>query len=436
MNYISRDIEKTIKKAAESYAAIVITGPRQVGKTTALREIAKTEKTPRRYVTLDDLEARKLAATSPETFLAIYPPPVMIDEVQYAPELFSYIKIAVDNGAPPASFFLTGSQSFRLSKLSNESLAGRAAVFHMPSLSQNEIFGGGKIGENGGGKNEEFVGNKNRKNAEEQSGGLPFSVSLESFQERLLWRTPVRINEMFERIWRGSLPGFISGKFPDRDIFYSSYVSTYINRDIGDMSPGTDSFGFSDFIRAAACRIGQILNIHDIAADVGVTDETAKRWLSLLERSGVVYYLRPYSNNLLKRTISKPKLYFFDTGLVAFLTKYSSPEILQNGALAGAIFENYVISEILKSYQNNGAEAVMHYYRDRDGKEIDLILESDGALHPIEIKKTVSPSGSAAKAFSVLDKASVPRGAGAIICTKNELSAANEKIFILPVWAV
>jgi predicted AAA+ superfamily ATPase len=341
----------------------------------------------------------------------------MIDEVQYAPELFSYIKIAVDNGAPPASFFLTGSQSFRLSKLSNESLAGRAAVFHLPALSQNEIYqSGGKTGES--------------------ESGAPFSVSLESFRERTLGRTPADINEMFGRIWRGSLPGFISGKFPDRDIFYSSYVSTYINRDIGDLSPGTDSLGFSDFIRAAACRIGQILNIHDIAADVGVTDDTAKRWLSLLERSDIIFYLNPYSNNLLKRTISKPKLYFFDTGLVAFLTKYSSPEILGSGALAGAIFENYVISEILKSYQNNGVEPIAHYYRDRDGKEIDLILESNGALHPIEIKKTVSPSGGAAKAFSVLDKASVPRGAGAIICTKNELSAVDEKTYILPVWAV
>jgi predicted AAA+ superfamily ATPase len=425
MDYIKRDIEKTIKKAAEHYAAIVVTGPRQVGKTTALCEIAKTENPPRRYVTLDDLEARKLAATSPETFLAIYPPPVMIDEVQYAPELFSYIKIAVDNGAPPASFFLTGSQSFRLSKLSNESLAGRAAVFHLPSLSQNEIYQSGV-------KKDDSGVEQNGEN----EGGAPFSVSLESFRERILGRTPADINEMFGRIWRGSLPGFISGKFPDRDIFYSSYVSTYINRDIGDLSPGTDSFGFSDFIRAAACRIGQILNIHDIAADVGVTDDTAKRWLSLLERSDIIFYLNPYSNNLLKRTISKPKLYFFDTGLVAFLTKYSSPEILGSGALAGAIFENYVISEILKSYQNNGVEPIAHYYRDKDGKEIDLILESNGALHPIEIKKTVSPSGSAARAFSVLDKASVPRGAGAVICTKNELSAVDEKTYILPVWAV
>jgi predicted AAA+ superfamily ATPase len=410
MPYIKRDIEKTIQNTAKYYSAIIVTGPRQVGKTTMLREIAKAEKNKRRYVTLDDLEARKLASSSPETFLALNPSPILIDEVQYAPELFSYIKIAVDNGAKPSSFWLTGSQSFRLMELAKESLAGRAAVFAMPSLSAHEIFGKGEI--------------------------VPFSVSLEALQSRVSIATPTDINGIFERIWNGSMPGFISGKYPDRELFYSSYLSTYVSRDIGDMVSNINTYAFTDFIRAAACRIGQVLNVHDIAADVGVSDETAKRWLSLLERSGIIYYLHPFSNNLLKRTISKPKLYFFDTGLVAYLTKYSTPEVLQNGALNGAILENYVISEILKSYSNCGRECLAHYYRDKDGKEIDLILESDGELHPIEIKKTASPPSGVTNAFKTLDVSSIKRGKGVVICTKNELSAVDSDNFILPVWAV
>jgi predicted AAA+ superfamily ATPase len=198
-----------------------------------------------------------------------------------------------------------------------------------------------------------------------------------------------------------------------------------------------DEYSFRDFVRAAACRTGEMLNIHAIATDVGVSDETAKTWLSYMEKSGVIFYLRPFSNNLLNRTIKKtPKLYFFDTGLVAHLTKYSSPEILMNGAINGSILENYVVSEIIKTYTNNGQEYYAHYYRDIDGNEIDIVLESDGKLHPIEIKKTASPPIELTSAFKLLDKASVPRGIGAVICTKKELSALNKGTMIVPVWAI
>jgi predicted AAA+ superfamily ATPase len=197
-----------------------------------------------------------------------------------------------------------------------------------------------------------------------------------------------------------------------------------------------DDAQFADFIRAAACRAGQMLNVHDIALDVAVSAETARRWLGLLERSGVIFYIRPFSNNLLKRTVKTPKMYFFDTGLVAYLTRYSSAEILMNGAINGAILENYVIAEIMKSYGNFGQEAICHYYRDKDGKEIDLVLEEGGKLHPIEIKKTASPGAEAARAFHVLDKADVLRGAGAVICTKQALSAIDKDTLIVPVWGV
>ena len=209
---------------------------------------------------------------------------------------------------------------------------------------------------------------------------------------------------------------------------------TYIGRDIKDMLAGVDALQFADFIRAAACRIGQILNVHDIALDIGISDDTAKRWLSLLEKSDVIFFLRPFSNNLLKRTVKTPKMYFFDTGLVAYLTKYSSPEILMNGAINGAILENYVVSEILKSYRNHGKELAFHYYRDKDSKEIDLIIESDGELHPVEIKKTASPPVDLVRTFKVLDKAKLLRGTGAVICTKQEISAIDRETLIIPTW--
>jgi predicted AAA+ superfamily ATPase len=339
MSYIRRDIERLILEVSASYSAILVTGPRQVGKTTTLMHIMDDE---RSYVSLDDLESRKLAQTDPEMFLTVHAPPLLIDEVQYAPELFSYVKIAIDNGAPPGSYWMTGSQAFSLMSLAQESLAGRAAILRMASLSQREIYGSGD--------------NK------------PLEIQLDKIQSRAASGEKTNVIGIYERIWKGSMPGSISGKFPNRDVFYSSYLQSYIGRDIADMVDRIDVLQFADFVRAAACRVGQILNVHDIAKDVGVSDDTAKRWLRLMEKSEVTYYLRPYSNNLLKRAIKTPKLYFFDTGLVAYLTKHSSPEILMNGAINGAILENYVVGEIIKSYSNNGKDCLLHYYRDKDKK--------------------------------------------------------------------
>ncbi|MDR1532194.1 MAG: ATP-binding protein [Clostridiales bacterium] len=405
-SYIKRGIEQTILSVSQSYSAVIVTGPRQVGKTTTLRQLAPN----RRYVTLDDIESRQLAQKDPELFLSLNPAPLLIDEVQYAPQLFSRIKIAVDSGAAPGAYWMTGSQTFRLMELAQESLAGRAAILRMTSLSQHEIYGSGEL--------------------------QAFKVDLPSLQSRVACGAKADTAEQYSRVWRGSMPGYVSGKFPQREVFYGSYLNSYIERDIGDMQSRVDSLQFSDFIRAAACRVGQLLNTHDIALDVGVSDDTAKRWLLLLEKSGVIFYLRPYSNNLLKRAVKTPKLYFFDTGLVAHLTKYSSAEILINGAINCAILENYVVAEILKSYSNLGIEPIAHYYRDRDGKEIDLILEYDGELHPIEIKKSASPPTEIVSAFKVLDSAALPRGTGAVICAKPELSAIDRGTAIVPAWAI
>ena len=202
------------------------------------------------------------------------------------------------------------------------------------------------------------------------------------------------------------------------------------------MIPGVDKLLFADFIRAAACRVGQMLNAHDIAQDVGVSDDTAKRWLQVLEKSEVIFYLRPYSNNLLKRTIKTPKMYFFDTGLVAYLTKYSSSEILMNGAINGAVLENYTVAEIRKTWQNSIKESLFHYYRDKDTNEIDMVIETDGELHPLEIKKSTNPGTELASAFAILDKGSLPRGSGAILCLREEMSAIDRNNFILPIWMI
>ena len=388
MDYIKRTLEQKILDINEDYSCLLLIGPRQVGKTTMLEHLM--EGTDRQKVTLDDSENRRLAKTDPALFLELHPTPVLIDEVQYAPELFSYIKIAVDNGAAPGSYWLTGSQAFQVMEFAQESLAGRTAIIHMSALSQSELYGDGTTS--------------------------PLSLALDKLNERKKHLASCNPIEMFERIWNGGMPGHRSGRYKDRDVFYSSYIQSYINRDVSDMIPGVDKLLFADFIRAAACRTGQMLNVHDIALDVGVSDDTAKRWLQILEKSEAIFYLRPYSNNLLKRTVKTPKLYFFDTGLVAYLTKYSSPEILMNGAINGAILENYTVLEIRKTWLNSAKECLLHYYRDKDTNEIDMVIEVDGKLHPLEIKKSTNPGTELASAFKVLEKGTVPRGGQERFC--------------------
>ena len=408
MAYIHRTLEQKIMDISRDYSCLLLIGPRQVGKTTMLEHLM--EGSGRQKVTLDDVENRRLAQSDPALFLEMHPAPVLIDEVQYAPQLFSYIKINVDNGAAPGSYWLTGSQAFQLMELAQESLAGRTAIVHMSALSQSELYGDGTT--------------------------EPLSLKLEKLNRRKEHLSSCNSMEMFERIWNGGMPGHRSGRYTDRDVFYSSYIQTYINRDVSDMIPGVDKLLFADFIRAAACRVGQMLNTHDIAQDVGVSDDTAKRWLQVLEKSEVIFYLRPYSNNLLKRTVKTPKMYFFDTGLAAYLTKYSNPEILMNGAINGAILENYTVAEIRKTWLNSAKECLLHYYRDKDTNEIDMVIEADGELHPLEIKKSTNPGTELASAFKVLDKGSVPRGAGAILCLREEISAIDRNTFILPIWMI
>lgn len=407
MQYISRSLEKVVAQVTEEYPVVLVTGPRQVGKTTMLQKLM--EGTDRSYVSLDDLNERSLAKTDPEMFLQLHKPPVLIDEVQYAPELFTYIKIHVDKTHKPGDFWLTGSQVFKLMQGVQESLAGRVAVLSMTSLSQAEIDG---------------------------AVAAPFTVELDVLSARKNGRAPMDTPAIFERIFNGSMPAIVSGQNTNRQIFYSSYLSTYIERDVRELSNAIDSLKFLRFMTAVAARCSGMLNVAEIALDADISQAQAKAWLQILETLGIIFYLHPYSNNLLKRLVKTPKLYFYDTGLVSYLTKWSSAEVLESGAMNGAILENYVVSEVAKSYLNCGVEPYMYYYRDKDMKEIDIVLEHDGILNPIEIKKTANPGTELTRVFAVLDKGAVPRGNGAIICMKPELSAIDRSNFIVPIWMI
>lgn len=405
MQYIHRELEDLVSQVSREYPVVLLTGPRQVGKTTMLENLMRG--TDRNYVSLDDLAQRDLAKRDPELFLQIHKPPVLIDEVQYAPELFTYIKIHVDKYHKPGDIWLTGSQVFTLMSGVQESLAGRIAVLFLTPMSQSEIYGGVKG---------------------------PFELDFKKLSLRKEGRKAADADEIYKRIFKGSMPALVSGQYSNSQIFYSSYVSTYIERDVKELSDRIDSLKFFNFLTAVAARTGQLLNLADIARDADINEKQSKNWLNILKTLGLLFFVHPYSNNLLKRLVKTPKIYFYDTGLVCYLTRWSSAETLQNGAMNGAILENYVVSEIAKSYLNNGIEPYLYFYRDKDVKEIDLLLEHDGVINPVEIKKTANPGSELVKVFSLIDKSGTPRSKGAVVCLKPELTAIDRENYVVPVW--
>lgn len=409
MEYISRHLENRILETSKSFSAILLTGPRQSGKTTMLRRLAEKENIGRGYVTLDDLAERDIAKNDPKLFLQLHKPPVLIDEVQYAPELFSYIKIHIDEHHNPGDFWMTGSQIFRLMRGVQESLAGRVALLHMSPLSQREITG---------------------------AACVPFDTDLDRLIAEKDQIPAVTAPELFARLWQGSMPGLVSGQYPDRSVFYSSYLSTYVERDVRELSGNVDALKFNRFVTAVAARCSQLLNYNALAEDADIDIQTSKAWINILETLGIIFLLHPYSNNVLKRTIKTPKLYFYDTGLVCYLTRWSSPEVAESGAMSGALLENYTVSEIMKSYQNAGREPFLYFYRDRDAKEIDVLLEGDGKLCPLEIKKTATPDKRLTRVFGVIDRSPLQRGTGAVLCMADHFSAFDRDNLIVPIWMI
>lgn len=403
--YAGRSLERFVNKATRQFPVLLLSGARQVGKTTLLQHLMDTERT---YLTLDDPLIMNLARQDPALFMQRFPPPVLIDEIQYAPELLPYIKLAVDRDRQPGMFWLTGSQQFHVMKGVSESLAGRVAIVQLLGLSRQEATG-----------------------RTHMDG--PFLPLFQELQNRMLKNDPLHLKELFKMIWRGAFPAISLNKDMDRDLFYSSYVQTYLQRDVRDLARVGDEMAFLRFLRAAAARTGQLLNLSDMARDVDISPNTAKSWLSVLQASGMIYLLEPYHSNVTKRLVKAPKLYFLDSGLCAYLTQWSSPETLEAGAMSGSILETWILVEILKSYRHNGLNAPFYYYRDKDKKEIDLLIFRDGTLYPLEFKKTASPKKAAVRHFATLERLKIPIGPGGVICLCEHVLPLTDKTTSIPV---
>jgi predicted AAA+ superfamily ATPase len=397
--YYERHLSPHILKASKAFPVVLLTGPRQVGKTTLFEHCLDKGRT---IVSLDNPAIRTSAQREPGLFFKTYEPPLLIDEVQYAPELFPHIKMIVDKKKTRGLFWLTGSHIFRLMKNVSESLAGRAAVMNLQGLSQGEKLS--------------------------LSAGGPFAPSF-GFQKS---RPVLSMNEIYALIWRGSFPGLYADENMEWLRFYDSYFSTYIEKDIRVFGNIKDEHDFIQFLKVTAARTGQLLNYSTLANDLGISVNTVKSWVSLLETSGLVYLLYPYSNNLSARVIKTPKLYFFDTGLAAYLAGWSNPELLENGSMNGAILETYAVTEILKSYWHNGQRPNVYFYRDRDGRELDIVIERNGVLHPIEIKRTTNPDNKDIRHFDVLKKLGRKTGLGCVICLVDEPIPLRKDIVALP----
>lgn len=401
--YIARHIEKTIEKSFAAFPAVLITGPRQVGKSTLL--LNRFKNIPN--VTLDNpLQLLSLRQDSVE-FFKLHGSPLILDEVQRAPECFSVLKYMIDSDRRAGMYILTGSQKYALMKGVSESLAGRIGIIDMLGLSDREIY--------------------------EDPFDRPFLPTSDYLLERRPKMAP-SIQNLWERIHRGSMPELYSNKNMDWEQYYAAYVDTYIERDVKQLGSVGDTLAFTQFMTALASRTGELLNAASLARDVGVDSKTVKRWLSILQASNIICLLQPFYLNINKRIIKTPKVYFTDTGLVCYLCRWLTPETLANGAMAGSIYETFIVSEILKSYYNAGKEPDLYFFRNTDGQEVDLLFYRDGKLYPIEIKKTSSPNVKDAKHFGTLSTffPSLEVSEGGIICNAEDLLPLGQNLKIIP----
>lgn len=403
--YIDRHAEKTIRKLETMFGAVLVTGPRQVGKTTMLKKLAENVK----YVTLDDPLLLVSAIEQSGTFFKDNPPPLFIDEIQYAPNLFPQMKIIIDRDRKKGQFYMSGSQQFIIMKNVSESLVGRLGLLTLLGLSIRE------------------------------KQGVDFFESFLPTEEYINARTKnckdIPYDEVWYNIHRGSMPELYTNAEFNWQMYYGAYVKTYIERDVRELTQVGDEVKFLHYMTVAAGCTGQLLNLAYLARDVGISQPTAERWMSILVSSNIVYLLRPYSNNITKRTVKTPKLYFLDTGLAAYLTKWNTPDVLKNGAMAGAFFETFVISEIIKSYYNKGIlDLPLYFYRDKNMNEIDLLIEDNGTLYPLEMKKHADPQIKDVAVFGQLDKIpSVRRGPGGVVCLYDKLITLKGNDRVIPI---
>lgn len=388
MAYIHRSLERKFLKMNSAFKVVMVTGARQVGKSTMLKHLAQN--TGRVYVSMDDTDVRELAERDPKLFFQMYKPPILIDEVQKAPGLFEQIKILCDESDKRGQFWLTGSQSKKLLKQAGDSLAGRICVLKMYSLSAKEL--------------------------EERPDDILEDYAFSSLQERSRNYPDNNILNVYARIWEGGMPDMVSMDAELRREYWNSYIDTYLMRDAVDDNGVQNTEGFRKFLRACAAFSGELINYEDLGNSSGVTGMTAKEWIKVLQSMGIIFLLEPYFNNELKRMVKTPKLYFCDTGLCAFLSSWTSRDTLMNGAASGHYLENYVVSEILRNISYGEKKVNLNFYRDTNQKEIDLVVEMDGVLHPFEIKRAASPDRKSIKSFSLLQKSKKDIGAGGIIC--------------------
>jgi len=404
MDYIHRELERKFLKMSGFFKAVLVTGARQVGKTTMLKQLAKG--TNRTYVTLDNSLVRDLAKKDPVLFFQTYKLPILIDEVQKAPELFSQIKIICDESEENGLIWMTGSQQYGLMKNVRESLAGRVGILELYGYSQRE------------------------KRRVEFSDELDFSLPTLQARQKMVEKNDV--TKIFKHIWEGGMPQVYGCDVENRDEYFNAYIETYLLRDVAEVGGIVDSVRFRKFLAACAALTAQQLNYSTLAEAAEISPPTAKAWLEILQGLNVIYLLPPYSNNALKRLTKTPKLYFYDTGLCSHLSLWLTPETLMQGAASGAFFENYVVMELVKNYAYTKTKANLSYFRDDNSKEIDLIVEENGTVFPLEIKKSANPDIREIKKFAVLDKTELKRGNGGIVCMCEEPLPIDEKNSFIP----
>lgn len=404
MAYITRELERKFLKMNGFFKAVLVTGARQVGKTTMLKHLA--EGTNRTYVSLDNAMARDLAKSDPILFFQTYKPPILIDEVQKAPELFEQIKIICDETDEKGLIWLTGSQQYGMMKKVSETLAGRIGILELYSLSQRE---------------------KNGLVFDEE---LDFSLAtLQARQQRVPKND---ITKVFEHIWEGGMPQVWGVDEELRGEYFNSYVDTYLMRDVSEAGGITDTVRFRKFLLGCAALVSEQVNYATLAKSADISQPTAKEWLRILEGLHIVYLLEPYSNNALKRLTKTPKLYFCDTGLCAYLSMWLTPDVLRQGAASGHFYENYVVIELVKNYAYARSKSNLTYYRDSNAKEIDVFVEENNTVHPLEIQKSANPDKREVKKYSVLDKAELDRGSGGIVCMCEEPIPIDDKNCFIP----
>ena len=399
---IDREAENTINEVAQAFKVLLVTGPRQVGKTTLLKSIMPDNMN---YVSLDDKLTRELAQNDPKLFLEEHPYPLLIDEVQYAPNLFSYIKIKVDEIKEPSMYWLTGSQQFKLMKNVQESLAGRVGIVKLNSLTYNEI--------------------NNRK------------LKKEMFDpKKIIDAEIIGVNDLYENIFKGGMPEIYVNDKMKRIFFFNSYIETYLTKDVENIISISNMETFKNFMITIASRNGEQLNYSKIGSEVGITDKTVKSWLNILVTSGIIYLLTPYNLSREKRVNHMPKIIWMDSGLCSFLASYEDARTLQMSSNAGHYLESYIISEIVKSYNSHGLEANISYFRDKDKHEIDLVFFNATEIYPFEIKKTASPNKEMISSFKYLKDSKKKVMPGGIICLCDKLMRIEENNYCIPVSSV